>query len=44
MRDAVRTAKKPSKDDRSHHQHENTSIGATIGERLGKLFENNGDE
>ena len=43
MRDASRTAKKPARDERPVH-HENTSIGATIGERLGKLFENNGDE
>jgi len=41
MRDALRTAKKPSaKEERPQE----TSIGATIGERLGNLFENNGDE
>lgn len=39
MRDAVRTAKKPAKEERQ----QDSSIGATIGERLGKLFEN-GDE
>lgn len=36
MRDAVRTAKKPAKEERPQE----SSIGATIGERLGNLFEN----
>jgi ribosomal protein S1 len=35
MREAQRTAKKPSKEERP----QDSSIGATIGERLGNLFE-----
>lgn len=42
MRDALRTAKKPAKADKAPEAP--SSIGATIGERLGNLFENNGDE
>ncbi len=40
MRDAMRTGKKPAKEERPL----DTSIGATIGERLGNLFENTEDE
>lgn len=40
MRDAMRSGKKPAKDERPQE----TSIGATIGERLGNFFDNSENE